>query len=162
MALSGLSVDGRRIDERNNSLQGVDVTLNKAAAQDGIGISSGTIARQSGEYQWFDPNTEGRCLSAGQGSVSWVGIALTTWADRTFGAWPPIYSRGPNESCSPQRTQPDGAPCRLLYSFGRANTRIGINRSSSGISRMILARARYLASNSRHRLTNRPADKRGK
>jgi hypothetical protein len=162
MVLSGLSVDGRRIDERNNSLQGVDVTLNKAAAQDGIGISSGTIARQSGEYQWFDPNTEGRCLSAGQGSVSWVGIALTTWADRTFGAWPPIYSRAPTSHALRSERNPTERHAVFFYSFGRANARIGINRSSSGISSMILARARYLASNSRHRLTNRPADKRGK
>jgi hypothetical protein len=139
MVLSGLSVEGRRIEERNNSLQGVDVTLNKAAAQDGIGILCGTIARESDEYQWFQPNTEGRCLSAGQGSVSCAGLPL-----------------------QPGPTQPTERHAGFFYSFGRANARIGISRSSSGISSMILARARYLASNSRHRFTNRPADKRGK
>ena len=53
------------------------------------------------------------------------------------------------------------APC-LPYSFGRVNARIGTNRSSAGIRNMICASARYLASNSRHRFTNRPADNRGK
>ncbi len=48
------------------------------------------------------------------------------------------------------------------YSFGRANARIGTNRSSSGMRNMICASARYRASNSRHRFTNRPADNRGK
>ena len=48
------------------------------------------------------------------------------------------------------------------YSFGRANARIGTNRSSAGMRNMICASARYRASNSRHRFTNRPADNRGK
>ncbi len=93
MVLSGLSVDGRRIEERNNFLQGVDVTLNKAAAQDGIGISSGPSRGSRVNINGLIRLLKERCLSAGQGSVSWTGIALTTWADRTFGAWPPIYSR---------------------------------------------------------------------
>jgi hypothetical protein len=48
------------------------------------------------------------------------------------------------------------------YSFGRANARTGTNRSSVGIRNIICARARYLASNARHRFTNRLADIRGK
>jgi hypothetical protein len=71
MALSGLSVDGRTIEGCNNSLQKVDVTLNKAAAQDGIGISSGTIARQSAEYQWFEPSAGGK-ISVCRTGISFV------------------------------------------------------------------------------------------
>jgi hypothetical protein len=101
-------------------------------------------------------------MSVGRTGIRFVcWIALTTWADRTFDAWPPVYSRI-NMSHTLHRDATGGAPCWLFYSFGRAIARIGINRSSSGISSIILARARYLASNSRHRLTKRPADKRGK
>ena len=123
--------------------------------RDLIGPSPG----QSGENYGLNRVPEGEDLSLPGQRLGLLWDCSYNWADRTLDTCPSTISTNTSHTVQGDAI---GQKDMLLYSFGRTNARIGISRSSSGISSRTLARARYLASNSRHRLTNRPDDKRGK